>query len=532
MKRFLILSIVLLVSCAPKEFHSTLDVLESRIEQAPDSVLSVVELIAPSKFASRKLKARHALLHTIALDKNYIDLKTDSIIAPAVKYYSRRGTANERFKTLYYHGRIFQNAGDTESALDCFIKASDLASEDVDSLALARCYAAQGVIYFEFYDFENSVKVSSDAAFLFKTLGNINSYANNLVKIADSYLSLGCPEVSWKYLKIVESYVSQLQPEVLSAYYSVSLRSTIGNNKNCTSLLEEYIGNVHESLINWNIISKAYIYMNQYNMAEDALLKYRLYDQNYNDMTYYAIRSELYELQGVYQEATQAYKKYLSVSDSIYIETHLQNLKNIEEDHIKDMAILRERNKNLLLILILLITGSLLFITILSVRKYLNERNSFKQTCLMAIQERDALSKIIENSLINDPEVNEILLERMTLLNEIVLNRRLPRTNSFHSTEQKMESLLHDTKEYLSTIGMTFVIKYPDFVHKLRSHGLSTWEVGYCCLYIMGYNAKEISGIMQNNQVYKISSEIRKKLGLEGGKVKLETYLKELFACR
>lgn len=150
----------------------------------------------------------------------------------------------------------------------------------------------------------------------------------------------------------------------------------------------------------------------------------------------------------------------------------------------------------------------------------------------MAIQERDALSKIIENSLINDPEVNEILLERMTLLNEIVLNRRLPRTNSFHSTEQKMESLLHDTKEYLSTIGMTFVIKYPDFVHKLRSHGLSTWEVGYCCLYIMGYNAKEISGIMQNNQVYKISSEIRKKVGLEGGKVKLETYLKELFACR
>lgn len=180
MKRFLILSIVLLVSCAPKEFQSTLDVLESRIEQAPDSVLSVVESIAPSKFASRKLKARHALLHTIALDKNYIDLKTDSIIAPAVKYYSRRGTANERFKTLYYHGRIFQNAGDTESALDCFIKASEMASEEVDSLALARCYAAQGVIYFESCDYQKAAQADRNAADIFFAVGNTNSYVNRV----------------------------------------------------------------------------------------------------------------------------------------------------------------------------------------------------------------------------------------------------------------------------------------------------------------------------------------------------------------
>ena len=92
--------------------------------------------------------------------------------------------------------------------------------------------------------------------------------------------------------------------------------------------------------------------------------------------------------------------------------------------------------------------------------------------------------------------------------------------------------LLADTKEYLSTIGMTYVVKNPETISFLRSRGLSTWEIGYCCLYVMGYSAKEIGGIMHNNQVYKISSEIRKKLGLEGGKVKLETYLKELFACR
>ena len=111
----------------------------------------------------------------------------------------------------------------------------------------------------------------------------------------------------------------------------------------------------------------------------------------------------------------------------------------------------------------------------------------------------------------------------MELLNEIVLNQRLSLPAKSNRSKEKIESLLNDTKEYLSTIGMTYVVKNPDVVSFLKSKGLTTWEIGYCCLYVMGYNAKEISGIMQNNQVYKISSEIRKKLGLEGGKIRLET---------
>ncbi len=93
-----------------------------------------------------------------------------------------------------------------------------------------------------------------------------------------------------------------------------------------------------------------------------------------------------------------------------------------------------------------------------------------------------------------------------------------------------MENLLSNTKEYLSTIGMTYVVKNPEVVSSLKAKGLTTWEIGYCCLYVMGYSAKEISGIMLNNQVYKISSRIREKLGLEGGKIRFETYLKTLFA--
>ena len=64
----------------------------------------------------------HPLLSQ-ALDKNYIDLQSDSIIAPAVRYYENHGTPDERLKVFYYRGRISMNANDYDSATEYFIKA-------------------------------------------------------------------------------------------------------------------------------------------------------------------------------------------------------------------------------------------------------------------------------------------------------------------------------------------------------------------------------------------------------------------------
>lgn len=51
----------------------------------------------------------YALLLSIALDKNYIDVTNDSIIAPAVKNYAKHGSADEKLKTRYYWGCIAMN---------------------------------------------------------------------------------------------------------------------------------------------------------------------------------------------------------------------------------------------------------------------------------------------------------------------------------------------------------------------------------------------------------------------------------------
>ena len=47
----------------------------------------LLEGIDKSELTSKELEAKYALLLSQALDKNFIDLQSDSIIAPAVNYY-------------------------------------------------------------------------------------------------------------------------------------------------------------------------------------------------------------------------------------------------------------------------------------------------------------------------------------------------------------------------------------------------------------------------------------------------------------
>ena len=89
-----------------------LDMAESIMENRPDSALSILYGIETNDLRNRRLQARHALLTSIALDKNYIDIADDSIINCAMTYYSEKGTRSEKMKAWYYQGIVQKNAGD------------------------------------------------------------------------------------------------------------------------------------------------------------------------------------------------------------------------------------------------------------------------------------------------------------------------------------------------------------------------------------------------------------------------------------
>ena len=78
--------------CVNDETRALLDDVATYMSSRPDSALAVLRAIPGASLKSDRDRAYQALLHSQALDKCYIDLQTDSIIAPAVKYYSHHGS--------------------------------------------------------------------------------------------------------------------------------------------------------------------------------------------------------------------------------------------------------------------------------------------------------------------------------------------------------------------------------------------------------------------------------------------------------
>lgn len=506
--------------------------IESYIEQAPDSALTALRSIDAERLCSRHLRARHALLHSIALDKNYIDLTTDSIISPAVSYFSRKGSPDDRFRTLYYLGRIRQNAGQSEEAMELFVKASALEDKVTDMAAIARCWSVMGLLYSRLYDFEKAVWSYQKSSGLFLEAGNINSYVNDCLKTADAWWCLGEYDKSLIYIKTVESKIDKVSVNTVSRYFSerLSTECKLLSSDDIFNTIEDYISSVPSSYIDWLGVSDSYYIIGEYDHSLNALKKYCEINAGYDrNAGYHAMASRIYEALEEYEESSYHNSQYIHLTDSLDMVILSEDTKFIQERYEKDMSILQSKNKNLAYAIATMILVVFLTVSILYAIRSNRNRKALHNLFVTAAGEKEALENMMRSMQLIDFDMLALISERITLLNDIVLHHRLPGSKNARIIEKKLQALLNDTKEYLSTVGIFYSIRNSSFVSYLKSKGLLTWEIGYCCLYIMGYNAKEISGIMNNSQVYKISSEIRRKLGYNDGKLRFESILKSLY---
>lgn len=124
---------ILLSGCAAQR---DLDLAESLIHERPDSSLAILnEWQTTHKTISNAKRARYSLLMSMALDKNYIDIKSDSVISPAVKYYSKR-PGEKRMLSFYYQGLVLKNMESYSAAIIALEKAEIDANALSDSFYL------------------------------------------------------------------------------------------------------------------------------------------------------------------------------------------------------------------------------------------------------------------------------------------------------------------------------------------------------------------------------------------------------------
>ena len=82
---------VCITGCESSSIERNLSDIESYIMERPDSALAVLDTMNRDLLTTERLKAHHALLHAMALDKNFVDVSDDSLASIAVSYYSKKG---------------------------------------------------------------------------------------------------------------------------------------------------------------------------------------------------------------------------------------------------------------------------------------------------------------------------------------------------------------------------------------------------------------------------------------------------------
>ena len=537
-----VLAAMTLISCngaRKSETYRLLEDVDSYIEARPDSALAVLEGIDKSELTSKELEAKYALLLSQALDKNYIDLQSDSIIAPAVNYYKYHGTDDERFRTLYYAGRVYQNAGNTEAAMEKFVEAEHHISSQIDKTILARLFKAKAVAYQDIFDYRSAIAQAHIAAEYYLSARDSLRYLSTLNSIVILYDQLDDKESERKYLDLLSSNRHLMNDSQLNTYYAVLLNSSLRDSQEIVSgILSDYLSTVTDaSIIKWLAIANAYIVLDNYPAAVNALDNYILYG-GIKDPAYNWISATLYEKLGEYDKALNFYKSYLQQTDEADLLIFESDTKFIEERYQTEIKQIKANYiSNIItvsVIILLFIAGMI----ILLIKKQLLqktaenmeleiERLKYEKMYADALAERDFLNEIVEKSSVRE-KTRQVISDRLEVLNKVIISHITDTSRDNRKAYEELEALISDRASFLESTKKTIENINPDFVSYLVSKGLTESEVNLCCLYAIGMKGKDIKDYTATASVYKDSSVIRQKLGLMENDTNLSNYLQDL----
>ena len=139
----------------------------------PDSSLNLLRTLSFDDFQKESDRARYALLHSQALDKNYIDVTNDSLISVALEYYKDKDDVRSKFLSFYYMGRVHANGERYLQATSCLMESEQLVEEVGDDYLSGLLYSEMGRIYRLYYDYPKSLTAYQKAAEYYERAGKV-----------------------------------------------------------------------------------------------------------------------------------------------------------------------------------------------------------------------------------------------------------------------------------------------------------------------------------------------------------------------
>lgn len=531
-----------IVSCNSHSVHwETIIGVETYIEENPDSALTILENIDMQALQGKEEEAKYALLYSMALDKNYIDKTDFKVLQPAIDYYIDNGNATDKLRTYYYQGRIYHNQGMEARAMECYVNAIENGEFSDDILTKARTYVAQSIIYNSLYEWDNYIVSNKNAARCYKKANYEENYINCLIRIINGYTLKRDKQNILPYIEECKSMSHSISPEILSAFYSSYLVYEIryGVEQEIKDIINEYVNIVPGSLVDWVTVSCAYCEIGMYN---DALKCLSLHERNngiINKQKFLVVTAEIHKNLGNYKKALEVYEKFQELQDSTDFAIYTQDTKFVKERHELELQALKEQEaKNkvqlwatvFIVLLLAVIVWVRARLKVNGMRRAVAEQELEKYRIMyeQIQEERDNLTDLLAQNEELEPYVKSAVVMRLELLNKFFTAYITNNSEIDKKANMEMEELLANKDSFMTSTRLAFAGSHPKFIKYLEEHGLSKWEIGYCCLYALGLKGKEVGSYIRMRSHYNISSEVREKLGINEHDTNLGIYIRKL----
>lgn len=539
----------------------TLAQAEMVIQSDPGKSLEIIESIDGNELSGSHDRALYSLLYSQALDKNYIDLTTDSIITTAVAYYSERNNHLRRAQAYYYLGRVQYNAREMEPAMESFLEAKESAVKSEDYLLSGQIYSILGKLHYEQLLLIEAHDLYKEAAVWFFKAAQAKRAANALSYAGKCSYMLGKDSAAIALLNDAIA-IYQKQGCTLETVLNICSIADIMINGNEVDKALELLENVSASYqINpadnfrfYPLLSKIYKLKNEFEKAEKYAYM-TVVSKETDQLTKAGALLMLKELAFTnreYEKSKRYDSLYLAINNNIVAQREESHLVEIQARYSKEQLEESYRKLNSRYNRTSIIFAVIIFLAAAgTIALYRYHKRRSKEIYCICTEEAQALESTIrkleqnlsllereftdlkEKSLENDINFIASLKLRIDYIKELldVAYISSERPEKFYSKFREYTEKMNRSKNSNSDIIFIANRLNNGIIDHLKKKtpSLTRNELLYCSLISLGFSANAIrllNGHTNQTSTYNTRSKINKKLGISN--MKLETYLKQL----
>ena len=521
------------------QINASLLQIEQLMYERPDSAWKILQHMPSISQLRKEEQALHTLLFTQAQYKNYIPVKSDSLLRIAEAYYRTSNDSLHKAWTLFYLAQYYRDSDEKEKALSYFQQAN-IASRNIENNQFKFLLNLHWANLLSDEDAENKgiekYQTANRYAILLKdTLKQINLYGKwgwcCLLKEederADSLFNVGLTLSATTKDRIYDKYL--LNRLSLTARERKDYKRALELVNRSLSLAKDST----ELYPLWGNKGKILLEMNQYDSAHFYLSKdTRDYDP-YFKATHYLNWSIYEEKIKNLPKALEYSKRYAELLDTIYQERLDSKVANLQ--HKYDYSLIQSENKLLkikrqrLYISLTAICMAVLTVAVIffykrreekrKLAEQMRSKDDLMKEMRLQLQEKTidlhaAQEKIIEKETALDKELSQRekmrseysskeAAMRKEILRHSEIIRKMEQLNKM-SQQDKIQSrsvVLSDEEQ--DNLAEVINICYNNFTDRLwkKFPTLTKADISLCCLIKIGISNSNMLYLLDTNKV-------------------------------